>query len=83
MTKLTLSVEEDVVQQAKRIAEANKTSVSAMFTNFVRSMAGGAGRNIRPGRIARQAAGLFRLPPGKDDKELVAEALVEKYLNTK
>jgi len=83
MTKLTLSVEEDVVQQAKQIAEANKTSVSAMFTNFIRSMAKGPRRDIPAGNIASQALGLFRLPSDKDDKELVAEAILDKYLETK
>ena len=39
MTKLTLSVEESVVEQAKRMAKANRTSVSAMFSQFVRSAA--------------------------------------------
>lgn len=75
MTELTLSVEEDVVRQAQEIAEANNTSVSAMFTNFVRSLAKDQGRNIPEGSIARRAVGLLRLPPGKDDKELVAEAI--------
>ena len=50
MTKLTLSVEEEVVEKAKRIAEANKTSVSAMFSQFVQSIGGNprAGRRLAP-----------------------------------
>ena len=47
MTKLTLSVEEDVAEQAKRLAKANKTSVSAMFSRFVRSAAGQHGARSR------------------------------------
>ena len=37
MTKLTLSIEPSVVEKAKQMAEANNTSVSAMFTRFVES----------------------------------------------
>jgi hypothetical protein len=37
--KLTLSADEDVIRDAKRLARRNKTSVSAMFSRFVRGMA--------------------------------------------
>ena len=79
MTKLTLSVDEVVIEQAKQIAEDNGTSVSAMFTQFVRSLAGSKRSAIRPGRIARQASGLIDLPGDKDYKELISEALMERY----
>jgi uncharacterized protein DUF6364 len=79
MTKLTLSVDKAVVEQAKRIAEANGTSVSAMFSQFVEAMAQGKRAGIRPGRIARQASGLVKLPSSKADKELLAEALATHF----
>lgn len=80
MTKLTLSVDEAVVEKAKQIAEANQTSVSAMFSQFVRSMA--AQQNAPPpklGPITRKLSGVIKLPPGKSDKELIAEALTARY----
>jgi hypothetical protein len=79
MTKLTLSVEEDVVEQAKRLAEASKTSVSAMFTQFVRSAAVQPGRHIKIGPLTRQLSGIIELPPDKDYKELLTDALEDKY----
>jgi hypothetical protein len=34
--KLTLSIDEDVIKQAKKLAAQNHTSVSGMFTRIVR-----------------------------------------------
>ena len=79
MTKLTLSVDEVVLEQAKRLAEANNTSVSAMFSQFVRSMAAGGGGPEEIGALTGRAAGMAKLPPGEDYKRLLAEALSEKY----
>ena len=47
MTKLTLSIEPAIVEKAKQMAEANKTSVSAMFSQFVESAAARAGDGPR------------------------------------
>jgi hypothetical protein len=79
MTKLTLSIDKTVIEKAKQLAEANQTSVSAMFSQFVQSM---AGRHTRPGKIGpltRKATGMLKLPPGKDYRDLLTEALQDKY----
>lgn len=36
-SKLTLSIEENVIQEAKELAKKNDTTVSQMFTDFVES----------------------------------------------
>ena len=79
MTKLTLSVDETVVSQAKEIARANGTSVSAMFSQFVKALANGSRADIPPGRVTRQASGLVRMPTGKSYRQVLGEALVNKY----
>ena len=79
MTKLTLSVDEAVVAKAKRIAAANGTSVSAMFSQFVESVATERKGRRKVGPLTRKASGLAKLPAGKSDKELLADALAEKY----
>lgn len=79
MTKLTLSVDEAVVKQAKEIAQANGTSVSAMFSQFVRSVAAPRRRPTKIGPLTRKASGIVKLPPDKDYKELLVEALMDKY----
>jgi len=79
MTKLTLSVDETTVERAKEIAKANGTSVSAMFSQFVESMATRRSKDDWIGPITRKLSGIVKLPPGKDYKELLSDALAEKY----
>ena len=79
MTKLTLSIDEAVVAKAKRIAADNGTSVSAMFSQFVESVAAEPKGRGKVGPLTRKASGLAKLPEGKDDKELLADALADKY----
>ncbi|MGD0654409.1 MAG: DUF6364 family protein [Thermoguttaceae bacterium] len=79
MNKLTLSIEAPVVQQAKQIAEANQTSVSAMFSQFVESMAAQCTRPAKIGPLTRKLTGLIKLRPGKEYKDLITDALMEKY----
>ncbi len=79
-TKLTLSADKNLVLAAKRIAEAQGTSVSAMFMRFIQAM-----KITHPtdssslGPITRQAAGMIQIPPGVSDRQLIEEALREKY----
>ena len=79
MRKLTLSADEEVIAEAKQIAAENKTSVSAMFSRFVRAI----GRRENPhrplGPIARKASGVIRLGGRKSRRQLLEEALAEKY----
>ncbi len=79
MTKLTLSMDEAVVEKAKQIAQAHKTSVSAMFSQFVQSMAGHRARRAKVGPLTRKVSGIVKLPAGKNDKELLTEALMARY----
>lgn len=79
MTKLTLSVHEDVLEKAKRLAKRHGTSVSAMFSQFIRAMAG-PGQEARPiGPVTREASGLAALPKGKTYRRVLEDALLDKY----
>jgi hypothetical protein len=79
--KLTLSADEDVIRDAKRLARRNKTSVSAMFSRFVRGMAKPkkARMEIPPDSIVARATGFISLPKGKTPRDVLTEALMEKY----
>ncbi len=61
------------------MAEANQTSVSAMFSQFVQSAGAEPNRRAKIGPLARKLSGIVKLPAGKDYKELLAEALLEKH----
>jgi len=80
MPKLTLSIDTEVIEQAKQVAEERGTSVSTMFTQFVKAISERPSpRNNRRGPLTRKAIGLVKLPKGKTDRELIEEALVERY----
>jgi hypothetical protein len=80
MVKLTLSVDRNVIEKAKRIAEDRGTSVSAMFSQFVESVSAGTDADrAKLGPMTRRAIGLAKLPADKSDRQLIEEALAERY----
>jgi hypothetical protein len=79
MKKLTLSAEPDVIAEAHRLAELQGTSVSAMFSRIVRLLSQRDRERPRIGSGAKKASGLIQLPEGKSDRDVLEEALAEKY----
>lgn len=79
--KLTLSADEKVIRKARQLARRNKTSISAMFSRLVLAV---SAREQMPsaaelGPLTRKALGLAKLPPGKSDREIIEESLMEKH----
>jgi hypothetical protein len=81
MRKLTLSADEDVIRLAKRLAAREKTNVSAMFANFIRMLTRAQERlsAVPADSIAARAAGFIALPKGKTPRDVLTEALLERY----
>jgi hypothetical protein len=78
MARLTLKVDAEVVEQAKRLAAKRHTSVSTMFSQFIRALANREGGAKPLGRLARQASGVIDLE-GRNHKGVLADALKDKY----
>jgi hypothetical protein len=83
MTKLTLSVDENVVREAKRYAAAKRTTVSRIVSNLFESLAEPAKLNTKVhGPLTRRLLGMAS--NGKTEfrsaKVLLANALIEKHL---
>ena len=81
MKKLTLSADEAVIQDAKRIAREQGTSVSSLFARWVRSLSGPRQRRgkVPANSITARATGIARLPEGQSEADVLADALIEKY----
>ena len=79
MKKLTLNADPEVIEQAKRLAEESGTSVSSIFERFIRLLGRRRSGRQRFGRLTRQASGLITLPRGKSERDVLADALAEKY----
>ena len=78
MSKLTLSVDEEIIIKAKSLAEQKGTSVSKLFSGFIAAQANRDANPHKPGRLARQATGLIR-SPNINQKEILESALMEKH----
>ncbi|MEX2186706.1 MAG: DUF6364 family protein [Pirellulales bacterium] len=78
MTKLTLSADPEVIEHAKRLADEAGTSVSSLFERFIRVLARRRPKH-QVGPLTRQASGLIKLPRGKHERDVLADALIEKY----
>lgn len=79
VSKLTLSAEADLIQDAKQLAAQEGTSVSGLFCRLVRAMkrARMHERTLPP--LTRKATGLVKLPGNQPDDRLIERALARKY----
>ena len=78
-SKLTLSVEPEVIREAKQSAAARNTSVSALFGRLLRAMSTPPVPNLESSPVTRRASGLVELPEDQDDRELLSSALASRY----
>jgi hypothetical protein len=79
MPKLTLSADRKVIEQARKLARENNTSISSMFARFIRMLAVRRKSPRHIGPIARRAIGLVSLPKGKTSRDVLVDALVDRY----
>ncbi|MBT3295156.1 MAG: hypothetical protein HN919_09280 [Verrucomicrobia bacterium] len=77
--KLTLSVDPEIVREAKVSAAARHTSVSALFARLLRAMSQSSAVNLGNSPVTRRATGLVTLPSDSEDGDLLADALGAKY----
>ncbi|MCD6394335.1 MAG: hypothetical protein J7M40_12605 [Planctomycetes bacterium] len=78
MAKLTLSMDKQTIDRAKKLAVESDTSVSAMFVRFIQALTARKSKTPRTGPLTRKATGSIALG-GKDYKEVLTDALSEKY----
>ena len=81
-TKLTLTVNPEVVRMAKGYARKHRTSVSATFSRVIRALVSQEEREAvkaPAGSALEKLAGIITLPAGKTADDLRFEAMVEKY----
>lgn len=78
MAKLTLNADAETIEKAKRLAAERHTSVSALFSRFIRVLANGAGSDLPIGKIAKKASGMIDLK-GRDYRDVLTDSLRDKY----
>lgn len=82
-TKLTLSIEKEVIEQAKIYAKGTGRSLSEMVENYFKSLVSKANRdNNEEDEIderLKKLVGIIELPPDFDIKKAREEHYKEKY----
>ena len=80
-TRLALSMDQDVVARARRLAKVRNTSISRLFVSFVCLMEQSATVQTELPPLTKRALGLAKgdLPADWDYKDVLSDALIEKY----
>ena len=81
-TKLTLNVEQAVIENAKIYAKNNKKSISKLVENFLASISTNRSNvnEIRLGPITKDLAGIIEVDADVNYKDILTDALIEKYV---
>lgn len=82
-TKLTLTVDEKVIESAKEYAKRNKRSLSNIIEEYLKSLTDSKESRKKPklSKLVKELKGSVKDPnPNKSYKELLTDALIEKHL---
>ncbi len=78
-TKLTLKLEQNIIEQAKDYAKENSTSLSELFENYLHNIVtkNKQQENITP--LVRSLSGIVKLDDVNNHKDKYADYLINKY----
>jgi hypothetical protein len=82
-TKLTLTVDQEVIDSAKEYAKKTKRSLSNIIEEYLKSLTSGTQSAKKPklSKLVKELKGSVKDPaPSKSYKETLTDALIEKHL---
>lgn len=82
-TKLTLTVDQKVIESAKEYARDNAKSLSSIVEEYLKSLSSGKSSKNKPkySKLIKELKGSVKIDASKVDyKELLEDALIEKHL---
>jgi len=80
-TKLTWTIEQSVIERAKKYARKSERSLSDLVENYIKALTSGPLENeddVTP--IVKSLRGTFKLPKDFDYKKELTDRLSEKFL---
>jgi hypothetical protein len=80
-TKLTLTIEQSIIEKAKRYARERERSLSDLIENYLKALTNEKeidDKYLSP--TVKQLRGSFKLPKDFDYKKELTDALAKKYL---
>lgn len=80
-TKLTLTIDQSVIEKAKKYAKEKERSLSDLIENYLKALTNDSTQNdIELTPIVKSLKGSFSAPKNIDYKKDLANRLSEKYL---
>ncbi len=78
--KLTLTIDDDVIKQAKKYSKKEGKSLSEMVENFLKAASEEkTAKSHQSTPLTRSLRGSFKAPAGFDYKKMLTEELEKKY----
>jgi len=77
--KLTLSLNEQVIENAKIFAKKNKISLSKLIENYLQSIAENRTKDIEITLLVKSLSGVIELPTNFNIRDEYTDYLIEKY----
>lgn len=78
-SKLTLSLDRIIIEQAKVYAKANKVSLSKMIESYLALVISNDANKIEITPLVNSLSGVISMDESKDLKEDYTDYLIEKY----
>ena len=81
-TKLTLTIEKEIIERAKNYAKEKNRSLSDIIENYLKSITEKEqkGKDIKLNPIVKSLKGSFKMPKDMDYKKELGNRLEKKYL---
>ena len=78
-TKLTLKLDESIIEKAKEYAKSKKTSLSVLIENYLEKITNNENNNRKITPLVKSLSGIIDLPKDYDHKKDYTEYLTNKY----
>ena len=78
-TKLTLKLDKEIINQAKRYAESKKISLSKLIESYLQLLTKENSKSDHISPLVESLSGVIALPKNYDDKDEYADYLKQKY----
>jgi len=78
-TKLTLSIDKNVIEEAKEYAKSHKISLSRLIESYLSSLSTKKDREIEITPLVKSLSGVIKLDDDFNYRESYTDYLIEKY----
>lgn len=78
-TKLTLKLEQSIIEKAKDYAKSNRTSLSKLIENYLLNITNDKGKEDKITPLVKSLSGIIDIPKDFDHKKGYSDFLINKY----